>query len=64
MFFGSSKRLKDTTNLFALRVGDMLVRRMKKVKYIRVIVDEQLTGETILTIFQPKSSEILVLSKG
>ena len=31
MFFGSSKRLKDTTNLTALRVGDKLIRRTKKV---------------------------------
>ena len=43
MFFGSSKRLKDTTNLIALRVGDKLIRRMEKVKYIGVILDEQLT---------------------
>ena len=43
MFFGSSKRLKDTTNLIALRVGDKLIRRTKKVKYIGVILDEQLT---------------------
>ena len=43
MFFGSSKRLKDTKNLIALRVGDKLIRRKKKVKYIGVILDEQLT---------------------
>ena len=43
MFFGSSKHLKDTTNLIALRVGDKLIRRTKKVKYIGVILDEQLT---------------------
>ena len=43
MFFGSSKHLKDTTNLIVLRVGDKLIRRTKKVKYIGVILDEQLT---------------------
>ena len=43
MFFGSSKHLKDTTNLIALRVGDKLIRRTKKVKYIGVILYEQLT---------------------
>ena len=43
MFVGSSKCLKDTTNLTALRVGDKLIRTTKKVKYIGVILDEQLT---------------------
>ena len=43
MLFGSSKRLKDTTNLIALCVGDKLIRRTKKIKYIGVILDEQLT---------------------
>ena len=43
MLFGSSKRLIDTANLTALRVGDTLIRRTKKVKYIGVIHDEQLT---------------------
>ena len=45
MLFSSSKRLKNTTNLIALRVGDKLIRRTKEVKYIGVIVDEQLTWE-------------------
>ena len=31
------------TSLIALRVGDKLIRRTKKVKYIGVILDEQLT---------------------
>ena len=43
MFFGSSKCLKDTTNLIALRVEDKLIRRKKKGKYIGVILNEQLT---------------------
>ena len=58
MLFGSSKPL------IALRVGDKLIRRTKKVKYDGVILDEQLTWGTILSIFQLKLSEILVLSKG
>ena len=40
---GSSKHLKDKTNLIALRVGDKLIRRTKRVKYIGVILDGHLT---------------------
>ena len=34
MFFGSSKHLKETTNLIALRVGDKLIRRTKKLSIL------------------------------
>ena len=43
MLFGSSKRLKDTTNLTALRVGDNFFRSSDKFMYTGVILDEQLT---------------------
>ena len=43
MLFGSSKCLKNMTNLIAFCMGDKLIRRAKKVKYIGVIYDEQLT---------------------
>ena len=35
MLFGSSKRLKDTTNLPELRVGDQLIRRTEKLRRLR-----------------------------
>ena len=34
MFFGSSKRLKDTTNLIALHVGDKLIRKTNKLSIL------------------------------
>ena len=58
MLSGSSKHLKDRTNLIALHVGDKLNRRTKKVKYTGAILNELLTGGTIFTIFQLKLSAI------
>ena len=64
MLFGSSKRLKDKTNLIAPRVGDKLIRRTKKVKYIWVILDEQLTWGDHIDYISTKINQILMLSKG
>ena len=62
MLIGSVQ--KSLNNLIAIRVNGRLLKRVKRIKYLGSVVDENLTWDDHIDYISVKSDVILVSSKG
>ena len=47
MFIGTTQNISQINNLIAVRVNGRLIKRAKKVKYLRLVIDENMKWDEI-----------------
>ena len=52
---------KPESNSYIIQVGDMMIKRVTKVKYLGLVVDEICPGMNMLNIYKKKSVVTLEL---